>query len=196
MKGLLSSWMSRGAAAAVVAVGMVAAPAVQAGTPASWSTGTLETSDEDVLWTSPTAVELGFPSYTYDYEITTLSVYADLTGTGLAFTWLSAINLGLVDSGDLVGGGTLAGLPGDIINQSFDAGSGGLSVVADVLIFVDENGYGQAELTNIQFGNAIQAVRFGADINMIPIPEPGTLGLLAVGGALAMLRRRPAQVCA
>ncbi|QDT70067.1 hypothetical protein MalM25_30120 [Planctomycetes bacterium MalM25] len=132
--------------------------------PAVWTLDeTIDRNDGSVFWTSPSAVDLGFDRYVYDYEITKIS----------ASTFLSTIDVtDLVgESFDLIGGGETSELPVVLIDAPLDDPTTGTS--ADVLIEVDENGFGQGAFTNVMLGS----VNFGITLNIESIRVEATVSL-------------------
>lgn len=132
--------------------------------PAVWTLDeTINRNDGSVFWTSPTAVDLGFDRYAYDYEITKISA-----GTPL----------GTFDVTDQIGGafgltgmGETADLPVLLIDTPLDEPTTGTS--ANVRIEVDEDGFGQGAFTEIMLGS----VNFGITINIESIRVEATISL-------------------
>ncbi len=148
--------------AACIVVGQ---PSAQAADSVIWTIGeTIARNDNELAWTSPTAIDLGFDQYAYDYEITRI---------------LASLGLGSVDVTDLIGdsfpllgGGTTEMLPVVLIDSALDDPTTGTT--ADVLIEVDSEGFGQASFTNVMLGSAplgpvslpIQSIRVEATITL------------------------------
>ncbi|HEX7009534.1 MAG TPA: PEP-CTERM sorting domain-containing protein [Phycisphaeraceae bacterium] len=178
-----------GAVGFVIAVAsmLLAAPAAWADNPVNWSF-LVETTGQDVTWTSPTNLDLGFPSHDYNYEITQLELRVDRGILGE--DWESFLSF--LDSGDRVGGGSFGPLPAILANEVLSEGE----LSANVTIGVDDTGQGFAKITNVQLGEAfgglfdITGIRIGGDVNITALPEPASLSLLAMGGLLLARRRR------
>lgn len=152
------------ALAATLALAPTLAAAVN---PATWTLDeTITRDDESVFWTSPTAIDLGFDSYLYDYEITRIS----------ASTILSTIDVtSLVgQSFDLVGSGQTSELPVVLVDEPLNDPTTGTS--ADVFIEVDENGFGQGAFTDVMLGS----VDFGITLNITSIRIEATVTLSGV----------------
>ncbi len=109
--------------------------------PAFWSISE-GTNGEDVFWTSPTAVDVGFPRYGATVEFTRVEVFVGLLG---------------VDVTDLLGetSGTAVteGLPVTLINETLADPTSGTSATVDIVI--DPNGFGQTSITDVTLGTII-----------------------------------------
>ena len=109
--------------------------------PASWiiSEGT---SGEDVFWTSPTAVDLGFPRYATSFEITRVEAFAGI------------LSLDVTDQLAETSGTTTSGsLPVTLIQGTFSDPGSGTSATVD--IGIDPNGFGQAAITDVTLGQVV-----------------------------------------
>jgi hypothetical protein len=140
---------------------LVLAATAYAVNPATWNVA-LSTTGQDVFWTSPTALTLGFPEYDWSYEITKLSAQVFLIGEQDLLGELQSTS----------GSGTTTTLPAVIVDQSLSEPTTGST--ADIRIEIDANGYGQASGTNIELGSYlffnIQRVDLAATISVIGIP--------------------------
>ena len=109
--------------------------------PAFWSISE-GTNGEDVFWTSPTAVDIGFPRYGATVEFTRVEVFVGLLG---------------VDVTDLLGetSGTAVteGLPVTLINETLADPTSGTSATVDIVI--DPNGFGQTSITDVTLGTIV-----------------------------------------
>jgi hypothetical protein len=114
----------------------------------------LETSGEDVFWTSPTAACNVAPLYDAAYEVTLVEVTVSYLG----------IPFGPFDITDQIppeqrsGSGTFAGPPPFVVMDEhirFPAPPEPVTFEADVLIEVDGDGYGQGSITNVTLGTMV-----------------------------------------
>jgi len=114
----------------------------------------LQTSGEDVFWTSPTAVCNVAPEYDAAYEITLVEVTVSYLG----------IPFGPFDVTDQIppelrsGSGTFEGPPPFVVMDAhirFPDPPEPVTLEADVRIEVDADGYGHASATNITLGTAV-----------------------------------------
>jgi hypothetical protein len=132
-------------------VGVLAGLAVTswADNPANW-TFVLQTSGEDVFWTSSTAVDTGGDEYTVTFTIDKLEVKV------VEFPLLGWIDVtGNLDPNFASGTETYPGpLPVVFADESFvypePPATPGFA--GDVLMLIDAQGFGQGALTNIVFG--------------------------------------------
>jgi len=122
--------------------------------PAFWSISE-GTNGEDVFWTSPTAVDVGFPRY----------------GTTVEFTRVEAFAGGIgVDVTDQIGAtsGTAVteGLPVTLISDTLTDTTSGTTATVD--IGIDPNGFGQASITDVTLGTIV-LILFPVDITRIEV---------------------------
>lgn len=147
--------------------------------PANW-TFYLETSGADVYWTSPTNVDTGYPQYDWTIEVTQMDVLVTELG------WLDLISELPPDV--LFASGTEYGLPFGSCEYVDEPGV----FAADICDGVDALGYGYVSITNISFGSvedyALEGLRLGG--NATVTPEPATITLLGLAGAIVLRRRR------
>ncbi len=156
--------MTRQAAFSLAVALCVMPVAALAVNPAEWTLDeTITRDDESHFWTSPTAVDLGFDRYLYDYEITKISA-STLLGT------VDVTNQ-IGQSFALTGMGEAAELPVVLIDTPLNDPTSGTS--ADVRIEVDENGFGQGAFTDVMLGS----VNFGITINIESIRVEATVTL-------------------
>ena len=139
---------------------LFAASLSQAANPVTWNVA-LTTTGQDVFWTSPTALTLGFPEYDWSYAITKLN----------ARVLFSNVNL-LGELEATTGSGTTTALPAVIVDESLSEPTTGST--ADIRIEVDAGGFGRASGTNIELGSVafipISRVDLEATISVIGIP--------------------------
>jgi len=129
--------------------------------PVTWQVA-LSTTGDDVFWTSPTAIDLGYPEYDWSYEITKLNANVFLLGNRDLLGELETTS----------GAGTGNTLPivvvDDVLNESFTGSS------AHIRIEVDAQGIGRGSGTDIALGTVlglpIRRVDFEATIRVIGIP--------------------------
>lgn len=131
--------------------------------PAAWNVA-LSTTGQDVFWTSPTPLTLGYPEYDWSYEITRLDAQVSILGTQDLLGELESTS----------GFGTTTSLPAVIVDETLEEGTTGST--ADIRIEVDANGFGRASGTNIELGSfalifRIQRVDLAATIRVIGIPS-------------------------
>jgi hypothetical protein len=142
--------------------------------PVTWTLDeTINRGQASRFWTSPTAIDLGLQSYSYSYEITRVQA------TVLSFVTVDVTDQ-IAQSFDLTGAGTAPALPATLVDAALNDSSTGTT--ADVHIYVDNNGFGRADFTNIILGTA--NVGFGAvSINKIRVEATITLsGVLPLPG--------------
>jgi hypothetical protein len=140
---------------------MVFATTAYAVNPVTWNVA-LSTTGQDVFWTSPTALTLGFPEYDWSYEITRLDARVLFS------------NVDLLDQLEsTTGSGTTSTLPAVIVDESLSEPTTNSS--ADIRIEVDAAGFGRASGTNIVLGSVgflrIQRVDLEATISVIGMPD-------------------------
>lgn len=133
----------------------------RAANPVTWQVS-LSTTGGDVFWTSPTAIDLGFPEYDWSFEITKLNANVLLFGDQNLLDELEATS----------GSGAGSTLPlvvvDDVIQESFTGSS------AHIRIEVDSQGFGRGSGTDITLGRVlglpIRRVDFEATIRVVGIP--------------------------
>lgn len=127
----------------------------------SWQVA-LSTTGDDVFWTSPTAIDLGFPEYDWSYEITEATANVLLIGDQDLLPGLEVTS----------GFGTTNTLPIVVVDSLLNEPTTGSS--AEIRIEVDAAGFGRASGTDITlgtvFGLPIRRVDFKAEINVIGVP--------------------------
>jgi hypothetical protein len=137
------------------------ASTASAANPVTWNVA-LSTTGQDVFWTSPTALTLGFPEYDWSYEITKLNAQVFLLGEQNLLGELETTS----------GAGTTTTLPAVLVDQSLSEPTTGST--ADIVIGIDASGVGRASGTNIELGSVsifrIQRVDLEATISVIGIP--------------------------
>ncbi|MHC4186186.1 MAG: PEP-CTERM sorting domain-containing protein [Planctomycetota bacterium] len=87
------------------------------------------------------------------------------------------------------GSGTEYELPFDILNPKHIEEPG---ITADIYLSVDENGYGQASMTNIVFGplngGDVEGIKVVGTLEVTGVPEPATAFLIGLGSLVFLLR--------
>jgi hypothetical protein len=155
--------MNRAPAVVAAFLVLVATSNAYALNPVTWNVA-LSTTGQDVFWTSPTALTLGFPEYDWNYEITRLDAQVSILGPQPLLDDLESTS----------GSGTSALLPAVIIDETLEESTTGSS--ADIRIEVDAGGFGRASGTNIELGSfavvfRVQRVDLEATISVIGIPD-------------------------
>lgn len=153
--------MNRASIIIAALVALALTPTASAVNPVTWNV-TLSTTGQDVFWTSPTALTLGYPEYDWSYEITKLDALVAFSTVDL---------LGQLES--TTGSGTTTTLPAVIVDESLSESTTGST--ADIRIEIDANGLGRASATNIELGFIgpfrIQRVDLEALVTVIGIPD-------------------------
>ena len=138
------------------------AASVWAINPVTWNVA-LSTTGQDVAWTSPTALTLGFAEYDWTYEITKATARVTLLGERNLLDLLEVTS----------GSGTTSTLPAVLADDTLEEPTTGSS--ADIRIEVDASGFGRASGTNIELGSLtifrIQRVDLEATISAVGIPN-------------------------
>ena len=130
---------------------------VLADNPASWGISE-QTMGEDVFWTSPTAVDVGFPLYEATYEITRVEAFA------------GGIGFDVTDQIPQASGTVLSpSLPITLLQETVSDPISGTS--ATVEIGVNSVGLGQASITDVVLGQVtviipISITRIEVDANL------------------------------
>ena len=141
---------------------MYALPAL-AVNPATW-TASLSTTGTDVFWTSPTAVDTGFPRYDWSYEITRVEAFTFLGGTDLTDS------LGE----DASGSGISMGLPVLFFNDTLVEET--TNSRGTVRLEIDSQGFGRFSATDVTLGSLfflqIRRVEFDAIVTVEGVPGP------------------------
>lgn len=113
-------------------------------------------------WTSPTAVDLDFTNYFFEYEITKAN----------AVTIILPINI-LPQIGELTTDSGVAPVPyvlmDEHINETFNNGL--FTFMADMRIEIDANGFGQANMTNISMPGILTSFDFAATVTVEGLPN-------------------------
>ncbi len=140
------------------------------------------TTGQDILWTSPTAVDPDAPLYHAEYEITLVEIYVE---------WLG-IPFGPFDVTDeippesRIGAGEAPGpAPVTILDQyiAFPEPPEPPSMAADLAIGLDENGFGVLSATNVVLGTLTIDLGppFGEqDVELTSLRIAGQLTIIAV----------------
>jgi hypothetical protein len=141
-------------AACVLAAGLAGWARAQCPPPAQWQVDETTTGGE-VSWTSPTSVDPNAPRYEGSYTIITAE--AGISWMGIPFPAIDVTSL--LDPEDLSDIDITNGpAPVELSNRSVEypepdpENPQPVAVTADVLITLDENGYGQASITNVTLG--------------------------------------------
>jgi hypothetical protein len=129
--------------------------------PVTWTLDeTLNRGQASRFWTSPTAIDLGLESYSYEYEITRVQA-----------TVLTAVTVDVTDqiaeSFDLLGSGAAPALPATLVDAALNDSTTGTT--ADVRIYVDSDGFGRADFTNITLGRTTVPFLGAVDIDKIRV---------------------------
>ncbi len=135
--------------------------------PVTWTLDeTISRGQTSRFWTSPTAIDLGLDSYSYEYVITRVQA-----------TVLSAVTVDVTDqiaqSFNLTGSGSAPALPATVVDAALNDSSTG--TMADVLIYVDNSGFGRADFTNVSLGRATVPLLGAVDIDKIRVEATITL---------------------
>lgn len=141
--------------------------------PAFWSISE-GTDGEDVFWTSPTAVDVGFPRYGTTSEFTRVEVFAGFLSLDVTDQLPATSGTAVTES-----------LPVTLTNGTFDDPSSGTSATVDISI--DPNGFGHASITDVTLGTVvvifpinITRIEVDADITVqgiVPGDFDGNLGV-------------------
>ncbi|WP_432797085.1 PEP-CTERM sorting domain-containing protein [Poriferisphaera sp. WC338] len=153
----------------------LSATTVHAGTNESWNIS-LTTTGNDVTWTSPTAIDLGFPQYDISYNITKVE-------TQIFGTWGDITSQ--LDPNTLSGNTIENSLPATLYDNTVnEAGSS-----ATILFQINAAGHGFASITSVSLGFPVTGVRVTGTIDAAAIPEPAMLSMIGLGGLLTLARR-------
>lgn len=132
-----------------------------AANPVNWQVA-LSTTGSDVFWSSPTAIDLGYPEYDWSFEITKLNANVLLLGNQDLLGQLEATS----------GSGTGNTLPIVVVDQVLSESITGSS--AQIRIEVDSQGFGRGSATDITLGTVlglpIRRVDLEATIRVVGIP--------------------------
>ena len=153
----------------------------------------IETSGEDVFWTSPTAIDPGAAVYEGNFELTLVEV--DVVWLGITFSGIDVTDeIPEEDStfGDSVDGPAPLVLADDFI--LFPEPPEPTTIAANLRVELDADGFGQLDLTDVTLGTAtvdlggfigtqtvtITRVRIAGDLEVIAIapaePDPDLNG--------------------
>ncbi len=129
--------------------------------PADWSFS-VETSGEDVSWTSTTRVHQAFPAYDFVYDLNQVEV--DVVGTG----WTDYSSEFESTAGE---GASYEGLPMGLMSYNHDVNG----LTASIWMNIDEDGYAHLSVANVVFGQwngqDIQGLRIGGTITVVGLKE-------------------------
>ncbi len=130
-----------------------AAPWAVADNPVSWTVEQqLDRGVGSSAWTSPTAIDLGKMIYQYEFEITRITATALIT-VDITDTLEPELRMGT---------GFTRALPAALLSETLaDEATG---TMADVFVEVDDQGFGQAQFSNVVLGTV--AGPFGFPINI------------------------------
>ena len=137
------------------------------------------TTGEDILWTSPTAVDPDAPLYHAEYEITLVEIYVE---------WLG-IPFGPIDVTDEIspeartGTGSAPGpAPVTILDQYivFPLPPEPPAVSTDLAIGLDENGFGVLSATNVVLGTLMIDLGWAIGIQEVQLTSLRIVGQLTI----------------
>jgi hypothetical protein len=129
-------------------------------------------------WDSTTNVVPTFAQYDYSWELT----QADIEVAG---SWFSIIDI-IAPEDKAVSGTIIGPLPAVdelIVHLEYP------EIAADILVSVDEEGYGRISVDNIGWAPPAAGARLIGNVTVTGVPEPATVALVGLGG-MAMLRKR------
>jgi len=145
----------------LVALVCMAGARANAENPADWSFS-VETSGEDVSWTSTTRVHQAFPAYDFVYDLNQVEV--DVAGTG----WTDYSSEFESTAGE---GASYEGLPMGLMSYNHDVNG----LTASIWMNIDEDGYAHLSVANVVFGQwngqDIQGLRIGGTITVVGLKE-------------------------
>jgi hypothetical protein len=151
---ILSLQIRRVGMATVCSIAVLAGSAIsRAENPAQWTISDATTGN-DVFWTSPTAVDLGYPRYATTFEYTRVNVFYALG------------SVDITDSLDSSGTGVSDMLPVTLVDDVFTESITGTSATVNVVI--DASGFGQISITDVDLGTIIifPITRIEVDANL------------------------------
>ena len=122
--------------------------------PAFWTVSE-GTNGEDVFWTSPTAVDVGYPRYGTTFEITRVEVFAGFLSLDITDQLPSTTGTAVIGS-----------LPVTLITGTFGDPNSGNSATVD--IGIDPNGFGQTSITEVMLGT-VEIFGIPVDITRIEV---------------------------
>ena len=141
--------------------------------PAFWSISE-GTNGEDVFWTSPTAVDVGFPRYGATVEFTRIEAFVGLLGVDVT---------GLLE--ETSGTAVDEGLPVTLINETLADPNSGNSATVEIVI--DPNGFGQTSITDVTLGT-VEIFGIPFNITRIEVDADVTVQGLVPGAFDGVLR--------
>jgi len=146
-------WRFFGAVVSCVAA-LVFANQTWADNPALWNLS-VGTDGEDIFWTSPTAVDIGFPRYATTIEFTRVEAFAGFIGVDVSDRLEETTSTVISD-----------GLPVSLVNDTLTDPTSGTSATVD--IGIDASGFGQASITDVTLGTIVILI-FPVDITRIEV---------------------------
>jgi hypothetical protein len=176
---------------ALTAIGVlsIAAGSASASNPTMWTTTlvTVDTSTPSASWTSSTPIDLGYPSYTYSYEITQANIQL------LGITWTDVLSsLGSNASGN----GAFGAPPVNLQSTTFNETQLGTTITGTLSMDIDSSGFAHLDLSNFNFsGGSVTGLQAQADVTVTGVPEPASMALMGLAGGMLLLRRRATRPC-
>lgn len=173
---------------AVSGILVISSGSAWAANPTNWTTDlvTVTDSNPSAQWTSPTAIDLGYPEYQYTYTI----IQADAS---IVSNWTSVLDQ--FDPQDLTGNGSFNSLPVSLQDITVNESLLGSTITGTISMSIDSSGYGHLDLTNFSFSGLLDGARAKAQITITGVvPEPASFGLLALAGGFFLTRRRAIRV--
>jgi len=169
-----------GQLAAVTVTGAVMCSGAFANGSETWSFD-VTTTGNDVFWTSPTNVANDAPRYEGVYEITLIEV----SGTWMGFPVGPIDVTDEVPEEDRSGTDIIDGPPPITLLEDslvYPEPPEDPSIAADVLIYLDANGFGQLEVTDVFLGEAEVDTDFGTvTIQITSVRVAGTVTITPLG---------------
>lgn len=155
------SYRFRNLSAALLLTALLAPSPARAENPANWTIAeSLTPSTTSLSWTSPTAVDLDFTNYRFDYEITKADVV----------TFLGTISV-LDQLGEMQSDSGVAPVPYVLLDDHLEQSYLSLTFSADIRIEIDAAGYGQATFTNVNVPSAVRRLDIEATVMVEGLPD-------------------------